>query len=97
MELAPLGSLRSVLNKTPSAVLRSEKAQLSILKGIAIAMAFLHSKGILHCDLKSDNVPEARVERAAPQPLPPGPHSLLCRSTFRCSFGQTPPSAFRQR
>ena len=59
MELSPLGALRSLLDKTPEAVTGSERAQLSILTGIALGMAYLHGqkpKPVLHHDLKSDNV-----------------------------------------
>ena len=58
MELSPIGSLRGLLDKTPAAVTSSEKAQLSILTGIALGMAYLHDqkpKPVLHHDLKSDN------------------------------------------
>ena len=59
MELAPLGSLRTLLNKNGASVLTSDAAQLSLLSDTATGMAFLHAQTptpILHHDLKTDNV-----------------------------------------
>ena len=58
MEMAPLGSLRTLLDTTAASILGSEVAQLSLLAGTAAGMAFLHAQDppILHHDLKTENV-----------------------------------------
>ena len=58
MELSELGSLRRLLTDSPTRVLASEPAQVSILSGVARGMAFLHAQTppVLHHDLKSANV-----------------------------------------
>jgi serine/threonine protein kinase len=90
MELSPLGSLRTLLDKDVDKVLKSEKAQLSILMGITAAMAFLHSQKptpILHHDLKSDNVlvwPDAAVgfiAKVSDLGLATGTHGSTMRTT----------------
>lgn len=54
MEYARLGSLYKYLNGSSQPLKR--ELQLAFLSDIATGMWFLHSQGILHCDLKSDNV-----------------------------------------
>ena len=56
LELSPLGSLRKLLNTQPDNVMTSQLAQPSLLHCIAGGMAYLHSLGMLHHDLKSANV-----------------------------------------
>ena len=56
MECAPHGSLRMLLNNSPARVVGDVPVQLKLAAGIAAGMAHLHSEGVLHHDLKSDNV-----------------------------------------
>lgn len=55
MELAPGGSLRALLARSSLEQL-SWAARVRVLTGIAAGVEFLHAQGIIHCDLKSDNV-----------------------------------------
>ncbi|ELR13875.1 5'nucleotidase [Acanthamoeba castellanii str. Neff] len=58
MELVPRGSLRSVLSSTKesSAHLLSWPQKLSFLRDAALGIAHLHSRQILHRDVKSSNL-----------------------------------------
>ena len=59
MELAPLGSLRILLDNERERVVGNLRVQRQVLKGVAEAMAYLHGrkpKPLLHHDLKSANV-----------------------------------------
>ena len=58
LERAPHGSLRTLLDASPAAVVGEEHVQLRLAAGIASGMAFLHAQTppVLHHDLKSDNV-----------------------------------------
>ena len=53
MELVPRGSLRALLSG--NAVLKWSK-RLAMLRDAAVGLAFLHSKGIVHRDIKSSNL-----------------------------------------
>ena len=55
MELAPGGSLRALLARLSLEQL-SWAARVRVLTGIAAGVEFLHTQGIIHFDLKSDNV-----------------------------------------
>ena len=55
MELAPGGSLRTVLARSSLEQL-SWAARVRVLTGVAAGVEFLHEQGIIHCDLKSENV-----------------------------------------
>lgn len=54
MKYAMMGSLYNYLKQSPGHLKR--ELQLAFLSDIARGMWFLHSQGILHCDLKSANV-----------------------------------------
>lgn len=54
MEYARIGSLYRYLKRSTEPL--KTELQLAFLSDIARGMCFLHSQGILHCDLKSDNV-----------------------------------------
>jgi hypothetical protein len=55
MELAPGGSLRALLARSSLEQL-SWAARVRVLTGIAAGVEFLHTQGIFHFDLKSDNI-----------------------------------------
>ena len=55
MELAPGGSLRALLARSSLEQL-SWAARVRVLTGIAAGVEFLHTQGIIHFDIKSDNV-----------------------------------------
>ena len=55
MELAPGGSLRTLLARSTLAQL-PWAARVGVLTGVAAGVEFLHAQGIIHCDLKSENV-----------------------------------------
>lgn len=56
VELATRGSLRRLLDETPTEVVGAEAVQLRLAMGIAAGMAYLHSKQVYHHDLKSANI-----------------------------------------
>lgn len=55
MELMNDGDLRSFLDKTPKDKI-SWLDRLEFAIEIACGMEFLHSQGVVHCDLKSPNI-----------------------------------------
>ena len=55
-ELMPLGSLRMMLDKTPELITSDPATQLRLATNIVSAMECLHTQGMQHHDLKSDNL-----------------------------------------
>ena len=55
-ELMPLGSLRMMLDTTPELITSDPATQLRLATNIVSAMECLHSRGMQHHDLKSDNL-----------------------------------------
>jgi serine/threonine protein kinase len=56
-EYMPGGSLFDLIHKTEnSSKLLTEERILNICEDVALGMNYLHSRKVLHCDLKSSNV-----------------------------------------
>lgn len=55
LEYAPNGNLRDLINRYPSGVMPFRQA-LPILDGIAEVLSYVHAQGILHHDIKPENV-----------------------------------------
>lgn len=55
MDFAPNGSLQQLLKKTPSSLL-SDQAIWSIAWEVANGLLFLHTNGVMHLDIKPDNI-----------------------------------------
>jgi serine/threonine protein kinase len=64
MKLVDGESLRALIGRAPPASYEQLKELLEVFIKVCDALAFAHSRGVLHCDIKSANVMVGRYGRS---------------------------------